>query len=333
MIGLVIIFIIFIVLLVTLLLVDVNSDFFGEHVAKPFESAAFFIGNPGLGNRLSSYFYYVVRAFRLNKSFHIMPDMIEKTPANSIIQFLPKVLEVDRTIRRNLLELKPKTVFFNFWQIKKFYRKQTEEMSIMSPLISKCVKHAFNEMNKQALIPNVKYFDENTVVIHLRCGDIPFIRDKLYNLSRYHFFIDAIEHCRKQVNVDITKLVIVHGARPRNKTENIVACEGYVKNMTQYIMEICGINEFERVSCSESEDFFTLCNASNLIIGGHSSFAMLAGVANEFGNVYANTSCYADFNHSSQIHPRWHWIESNILEHSRVENYYDVDKVSCLLQE
>ena len=148
-------------------------------------------------------------------------------------------------------------------------------------------------------------FDENTIVIHLRLGDIlveesknewcRIHRPRVKNRSNTYCNIPAIINKLKQFDNKFNKILIVTGifygklGNSKNKTPSEVIEEIKILSYKKLDYLIDHINDLfpnkyniTVQSSSPDRDFFTLCLAKNLIQSGVSAYG---GTATKINNI------------------------------------------------
>ena len=278
-----------------------------------------------VGNKLSAFFYYMYKSFRIQKAF-IWPTYHDQYGEKKMLGNLPTVLHVKDEYLVDILKIRHPSMFSKaFWWPEAEWEHFHKLWTPMKPIVTEILHDTYEKMVKDENIEAVKKYDNNTVVLHLRCGDEPFKRSKNYELQKYRYYIECINSFENKDN--IKNLVVVYGSRLKEESKQCVACNTYVQDLIDFIIEHTNIEQHEIVSSSADSDFFTMMFCQNLIIG-HSSFSFFAALANKTGQIRALRVHKKSVNHGDN----WKYMQAHVLKHIEVKDYYKTDKVITKLK-
>jgi hypothetical protein len=280
--------------LVILLMIDcVTTRHFHTYMLKTTTGPSY-----NLGNKMSSLFGQEM--FLQSKQLNF-PDY--KLPRDGI---LAKLVQTFTPLKDNSIFL-PITTSKMSWELAGLWEANHVSWAAAQPLIQRrinaCIDH----------VDDVQHYD---LVVHLRCGDIPFNRNRLYHLVHAQAITDTIDDIG-----DVSNVLIVTGTRKKDERRQI--CCGYVEAIKQILVD--RNIHVDLQSESADVDFATLVCAKRLLFG-HSSFAFFAGLACQ-GEVFAIGAGFLEKH--VPLHERWHWLNNKdyIVQHDNVIDYFDIQEV------
>lgn len=268
-----------------------------------------------MGNFLSTYYRSLVLSILERRDFtYIIPNkpFINKLPSN--IPFRQDLfMELNQL---GITATKFKKTYpsgIEFWFVKD--KLQQDIGYVMKPLLHSLLDTALNSENLHG---------SSQPVIHFRCADTPFIRNRHYHFQKYSFFKDALENNR--ANKSITLLSCSTHKADQQKQES---CKSYTDYLQEYLQSI-GYSVI--VQCKTPEQDFATMFYSPLVISTGSSFSFMSGFfgsgqfistlhENDTKKITGCTDC-----------DTWMYKGYNIL-HSSVNDYHNTDQVKQLLMD
>ena len=279
-----------------------------------------------IGNTLCIYFFNAALKFIEGK------DCVQNVDDNYFMKNLPTVLPFDIDIQEQLLtngftkeELEKENNYNTSggtWLVDNNRRGLFWE--IMKPYVHIILDDAFAKSGlKEAAIENT----QETICIHFRCSDIPFMRHNQYHLQKYSYFKKCLEDVG---HLGYRNIKLVSCSFHRSMEENQKACTKYVDSLVDYLTELGYSVETQ---CNTNvEDFATLFYAPVSISTG-GSYSFMSGY---FGNgIFMAEGHYIDdekfpFSQCTDCH----WLKhGHCLRHAEVADYYDTDEVVSLLRD
>ena len=276
-----------------------------------------------IGNFLCSYFYNISLHFIEGK------DYFQEIPEYDFVKYLPKHVKVDGNLRQKLIEnhftkevlteeMNNNTIlgtwFINNDRIALYWE-------IMKPFVYKTLDNAFQQSKlKETAIDET----QDTICIHFRCSDVPFIRSPHYHLQKYSFFKKCLEDI-SYLNYKKIKFISCSFHKSQENTKN--ECDKYIADLVQYLSQLGYVVE---IQCkSNIEDFAYLFYAPVTISTG-GSYSFMSGF---FGN-----GIFMAEGHDNEEFPEkkctsCNWLKhGHSLSHSLVKDYMDTDNVISLLK-
>jgi hypothetical protein len=279
-----------------------------------------------MGNFLCAYFYiFSLKCIEGN-------DFYYEVPEQEFLKHLPAFIPFDNVLQHTLLsngftkEELEKEMNYNTiqgtWLVNNNRRALYWE--IMKPFVRKTLENAFIQSGlKKGAIENT----QETIFIHFRCSDIPFIRVNQYHLQKYSYF----KKCLEDVSyLRYKKIKLVSCSFHDSTDKNVKACNRYIVGLVRYLSDLGYTVEIQ--CTSNVEDFATLFYAPMTISTG-GSFSFMSGF---FGNgIFMAEGHYInDKNFPDSKCTDCKWLKhGHCLKHSEVEDYYDTDKVISLLRD
>lgn len=273
-----------------------------------------------IGNFLCMYFYNAALQF-INGT-----DCVQEVPEEEFLKYFPAFLPLDTKIQQEFItngftkEELEKEMNYNTiggtWLINNNRRELF--WVIMRPYVNKILENAFVLTGlKENAIENTK----ETICIHFRCSDVPFIRHNQYHLQKYSYFKKCLEEVS---HLGYKKIKLVSCSFHRSMEDNQKACTKYIDSLVQYLSSLGYSVE---IQCkSNIEDFATLFYAPVSISTG-SSYSFMSGY---FGNgIFMAEGHYIDDEKipvSQCTNCKW-LKHGHCLKHSDVKDYYDTDAV------
>ena len=279
-----------------------------------------------IGNFICVYFYNAALHFIEGKNY------FQEIPRQEFLEHLPAFLSLDIELQKKLLsngftkEELEKEMEYNTpggtWLVNN--NRRGLFWSLMKPYIHKIMDNAFMESGlKEGAIENT----QETICIHFRCSDIPFVRYNQYHLQKYSYFkkcLDEVSH------FGYKKIKLVSCSFHRSSSANQKACQEYIGSLVDYLSSL-GYS-VETVCTTNIEDFATLFYAPICISTG-GSYSFMSGF---FGNgIFMAEGHYInDENFPESQCTDCTWLKhGHCLKHSDVDDYYDTDKVVSLLRD
>jgi len=266
-----------------------------------------------IGNYLSVYCIYIASAFLQKRDFKF--TYIDKP----FLKHLPLYIKFNQDIYDKLKEDDFTYIKFDlflkegYWQV--INNRREKFWLIMKPLMNQIID---DTLKKSGLYKKVQY-----PVIHFRCSDIPFIRNKQYKLQKYTFYKDSLDKIKSQSGVNYDTIILLTSTVHRSNSKNKEACEIYLNGIKNYIESI-GYKVIIQ-SKSKEEDFATLFYAPAVISPG-SSFSFMGG--------FFNDGLFISEGHQSLCNNCGKWLVRGYgIDHNKVDNYYDTSNVITLLKE
>ena len=135
----------------------------------------------GLGNLLSDYFYFYLRAQYLKRDF-IWKEYETHDP-NTLTYNLPKFIRYDETLPSfNISKLTDKS----FWSTRTGWESLDDGLRMLQPQISDILSSSLQLTGTSA-----HAYGHDTLVIHFRAGDEPWTGSKGYELCTWDFYIQV----------------------------------------------------------------------------------------------------------------------------------------------
>ena len=270
-----------------------------------------------IGNFLSTYYRSLVLSILEQRDFtYIIPNkpFINKLPSN--IPFRQDLFMELSQLGITATEFK-KTYpsGMSFWFVKD--KLQQDIGYIMKPLLHSLLDTALSSENLHG---------SANPVIHFRCADTPFIRDKHYHFQKYSFFKDALENNR--ANKSITLLSCSTHKADQQKQES---CKSYTDHLQEYLQSI---GYTATVQCNTPEQDFATIFYSPLVISTGSSFSFMSGF---FGSGQFISTLHEEEYNKKEFSTCtdcdiWMYKGYNI-PHSSVNDYHNIDQVKQLLMD
>lgn len=180
-----------------------------------------------------------------------------------------------------------------------------------------CMKPLINSIYKTAFIKNNLVKKVNKTVIHFRCADIPFIRQKKYHFQKYKFFKDALN----SISTLNKQVMIIYNNSHHSNVKNSQYCDIYVESLIKYLRNL-GYTVIIQ-SESQLDDFATIFYAP-AIISTSSSYSFMSGF---FGDgKFISASHYEEDIDKKCNNCEWQYHNYE-LEHKDVLDYYNSEQV------
>jgi len=276
-----------------------------------------------IGNFLCSYYYNISLHFIEGK------DYFQEIPEYDFVKYLPKHVKIDENLRKKLIEnhftkevlieeMNNNTIsgtwFINNDRIALYWE-------IMKPFVYKILDNAFQQSKlKETAINETK----ETICIHFRCSDVPFIGSPHYHLQKYSFYKKCLEDIS---HLKYKKIKFISCSFHKSQENTKKACDKYIEDLIQYLKQL-GYNV--EIQCkSNIEDFAYLFYAPVTISTG-GSYSFMSGF---FGN-----GIFMAEGHDHEEFPEkkctsCNWLKHGYsLNHSLVKDYMDTDNVISLLK-
>lgn len=307
------------VILFVFLLISVLFLSYSHTIPENFENI-----KVNIGNFLCAYFYNMSLAFMDGKEYS------EEIPEQDFIKYLPKKVPLDEKIKQTLLENKftkqelEKEMNYNTiigaWLVNN--NRRGLYWKIMKPYIHEKLENAFVQSGMKDDAVNET---ENSICIHFRCSDVPFMRSNQYHLQKYSYF----KECLDQVSyLKYKKIKLVSCQFHNSSEENKTACEKYLSSLSDYLSSLGYTVEMQ---CkSNIEDFACLFYAPVVISTG-GSFSFMSGF---FGHgIFISEGHYIDGKNAETKCTDCEWLKHGYsLKHDAVKDYYDTDNVISILK-
>ena len=260
-----------------------------------------------IGNTLCSYFYDYALSICNKEDFNcIIPDY-------EIIKFLPSYIPFDSNIYDKFQENNitkdliisncdvclwhcNEVWIYNFWVI-------------LKPIINKLLNNAIEKSNLKNKI--------DYPIIHLRCADVPFIKQSQYYLQKYSFFKDALN----KIIVKDNTIIIMYYFNHKADDNNITTCNKYLNNLVDYLSNLGYTCKLQ--SKSNFEDFADLFNAPYVISTG-GSFSFISGFCGN-GTLISTEHCEENTNCCNDCGDTF--LKNYNIYHKLIASYYDIDDV------
>lgn len=165
---------------------------------------------------------------------------------------------------------------------------------------------------------------KNSIVIHLRCSDVPFIRAQDYHLYTHKSYTNAINFALSR-NPDLSQVIILNSTSHCFDINRSRVCIGIAESLRDYIKDNLKIpiSILGKESSDLDRDIRMMLSAGCLI-GFVGSFVYYIGVAKTRGIFVSTQKSIADHMFS---------VNTCKIPHSKVRNYYDTVDVIRLLTE
>lgn len=157
--------------------------------------------------------------------------------------------------------------------------------------------------------------DQSNPVIHFRCSDVPFNRHTWYHFAKWDFYKNALKGYSE---VDVLSCH-THAASEREES----ACKKYIELLRQELYPI-KVN----VVCGHFIEDFARMFYAPLVISPGSSMSFMSGY---FGHGKLITTGHFDERSTDEC-KICEGDRSQVLLHSEVADYYDVDTVNKMLK-
>ena len=166
------------------------------------------------------------------------------------------------------------------------------------------------------------------VIIHFRCADTPFARQRAYKLLRYSWYARALG----RINLaSVSKIAIMSCTQHKAKQAQKQACQKYALLLAEQVRHMVPHATVELRCDSIDADFSTMAQAP-VLIASISSMAIMAGLVSSGVTIIPSCSRKNPYH---MIPERWIVVDSTslALEHADVVNYFDTERVHQQLSE
>ena len=221
-----------------------------------------------IGNELSSYFY------NLGQSIINQEDFKYKKYDDIFFNNLPSYIKINDYSEWN-------DVYNNFknnditpqYFIDYSYKEASWECTNkIKETYNKCMKPIINKILNDTFIKSKLVKTVDSIIIHFRCADTPFVKHEGYHFQKYNYFKDALDEINKTINNK--KIIILYNNTHLSNKNNMNACDIYVNSLKKYIIDL-GYN-VSIESYSNIDDFAMMFYAP-AVISTHSSFSFMSG--------------------------------------------------------
>ena len=276
-----------------------------------------------IGNFLCAYFYNISLHFIEGK------DYFQEIPEYDFVKYLPKHVKVDENLRKKLIEnhftkevlieeMNNNTIlgtwFINNDRIALYWE-------IMKPFVYKILDNALQQSKLKETAMNET---KETICIHFRCSDVPFIRSEHYHLQKYSFFKKCLEDIS---HLKYKKIKFISCSFHLSNENTKKACDKYITELIQYLKQL---DYSVEIQCkSNIEDFACLFYAPVTISTG-GSYSFMSGY---FGNGIFMAEGHYNEETPEKKCTNCNWLKhGHSLSHSLVKDYMDTDNVISLLK-
>ena len=191
-------------------------------------------------------------------------------------------------------------------QASAWFPMSSDELNIWevsSTYIQDLVEPIVEELAAERWIPELP-------IIHVRLGDVPFVKSPFYQLPKYHFYEWVIEKSTYKHWVILTSL----NASNANDLYQKLSRE-YLDDLLHYL-ENKGIQVTVFSERSVYDDIFSMIHTPLLITNMLSSFSYFWGINKSPGKFLCSK------NHRMKFCPDWMYNKSSLL-HDDIEDYSD----------
>ncbi len=297
--GLVVFFIIIVISRELRLVVNKPQDSFTNYQQKYHVT----LPNFHIGNKLSSYFYFLTIAYITNENLVI--DNLDK-PENDIIKLqipqessIPDDCPIFLTTKLETIKsIAPES----FWSHHQYF------------------KYIYPVIKKNSLYnPNIQYIKE--CVIHFRCSDVPFVKHGRYHLLKFNWYLNCLRLVLREMN--LSKITILNCNAHLSKDTN--KCQEWTNLLGRFLKDNLNI-EYEVLCHSLKEDLLYMLNARALISSG-GSLSFSAGLLSNNLFIYPSSSLENEtINcHKHQIRQNSYCLNKVFIRHSEVDDYHHLD--------
>jgi hypothetical protein len=258
-----------------------------------------------IGNILCVYYYNYFISILKKEHFYYKND-------DSFINLFPKFIPFDQKISNDFDENNITYEKYKNYDDVSFWGSETKEKqmihTIMKPSMNQIMNSVFQENRLQK---EVKY-----PIIHFRCADTPFIKQRHYYLQKYKYFKDALKSVKK-----FDKIIILSCNTHLSSEKNEKSCGEYTNLLKEQLAEYNPI-----VECGTNVDDFISMFYAPLVISTQSSFSFMAGF---FGNgTYIQPNFMDENKECNDCDSKW---KGYSISHEMVNDYHQIEEVYKLL--
>lgn len=271
-----------------------------------------------IGNYLSDYYYNLVISILKQEDFNY------KTSTVVFIKDLPTYIPFNNLIYD---EFQKHNITFDQLQLK-YINKDGTWFWILNEKFNETInfimKNTMNRIIKDALIKNNFLKKENIPIIHFRCADTPFNHHKHYHFQKYEYFKVILDNLNTKYNDIILLSCNTHGHK---SNDNISSCNIYANKIKEYLQKL---NYNIHIKCDTNMEDFARLFWAPVVISTTSSFSFMAGFFGE-GDYYQPSM----LEHNNSLCPdcKSYNIHGYSIEHDKINNYHDTDRVFLLLNQ
>jgi hypothetical protein len=258
-----------------------------------------------IGNVLSVYYYNYFISLLKKEHFNYENN-------DSFINLFPKFIQFDQEISNKLDENKITYEKYKNYDNVSFWGSQTKEKQIihdiMKPYMNKIMNDVFedNKLKKEVKYP----------IIHFRCADTPFIKQRHYYLQKYKYFKDVLQSVLK-----FDKIIILSCNTHLSSKKNEESCGEYTNLLKEQLKEYN-----PEIECGTNVDDFISMFYAPIVISTQSSFSFMAGF---FGNgTYFQPNFMDENKECNDCESKW---RSYSISHEMVDDYHQIEEVYKLL--
>jgi hypothetical protein len=258
-----------------------------------------------IGNILCVYYYkYFISLLKKEHFYYENND--------SFINLFPKFIQFDQEISNLLDEKKITYEKYKNYDDVSFWGSETKEKQIihdiMKPYMNKIMTSVFedNKLKKEVKYP----------IIHFRCADTPFIKQRHYYLQKYKYFKDVLESVPK-----FDKIIILSCNTHLSSKKNEESCGEYTHLLKDQLKEYN-----PEIECGTNVDDFISMFYAPVVISTQSSFSFMAGF---FGNgTYIQPNFMDENKECNDCESKWRGYS---ISHEMVDDYHQIKEVYKLL--
>jgi len=294
--NLLLIFSVLVLILVFYLIYKHTKESFTEYNNIELPTYAF-------GNVLSSYFYYLTKAYSENKNLYIT------NYNNSHFKELRKLLPRE-------------IIIYN----KYVYDSNSNDLNSVSPASIwnkiKLLQNIIPILKDNILFKKNKKYSKDCI-IHYRCSDIPFVRQHGYHLLKFKWYKNAIKECFKKTSIN--KIYILNCNNHLSNDKNKNKCIEWCDLLINYINSELNIKAIQMCNNIE-KDILYMLNSKCLISSG-SSLSFSLGMLSD--NIFVYPSYSTDYERrgctDKQLRKNSICLEKDFIKHKGVKDYYKLD--------
>ena len=174
--------------------------------------------------------------------------------------------------------------------------------------------------------PNKNY--TNTIIVHLRMSDVPFIRHKFYHFLKDSWFHEAFKHIKENIGNKKMDVTILCNNKHRMEVKYTI-WKQYLTHHENMIKNIPWIQNVSTIFDGNVLDDFSIMLNCPFLISSGSSMATLAALGSNKMSIFPTPQDFAYNNKYEKTNIIY--LNHGRLDHKLVKDYNDVPNVLSLL--
>ena len=182
-----------------------------------------------------------------------------------------------------------------------------------------CIRDILNNITKSV---KIEADVSSTIIIHLRCSDVPFERYKSYHLYKYRAYIKAIKLALTKHK--FTNIEILYSTDHRCNPKNKFICDNVADSLKNYIIRET------KMPCTILNDGTMASDVKRMLeagclVGFVGSFIYYVGISKSKG-IFINSREQVGIPNTYYLN-----VLEDCISHNDVKNYYDLPTLQVLL--